>query len=110
MRKRIYSAIKVKGKKLYEYARNNIEVDIPKRNIEIYSIKLIDFCKKDKTIVFEVECSKGTYIRSLCEDIAEKLGTIGYMKELRRTRVGEFILCNNLHSLFQLIFIKMKIG
>ena len=86
----IYSAIKVKGKKLYEYARNNIEVDIPKRNIEIYSIKLIDFCKKDKTIVFEVECSKGTYIRSLCEDIAEKLGTIGYMKELRRTRVGEF--------------------
>ena len=86
----IYSAIKVKGKKLYEYARNNIEVDIPKRNIEIYSIKLIDFCKKDKTIVFEVECSKGTYIRSLCEDIAEKLETIGYMKELRRTRVGEF--------------------
>ena len=86
----IYSAIKVKGKKLYEYARNNIEVDIPKRNIEIYSIKLIDFYKKDKTIVFEVECSKGTYIRSLCEDIAEKLGTIGYMKELRRTRVGEF--------------------
>lgn len=86
----IYSAIKVKGKKLYEYARNNIEVDIPKRNIEIYSIKLIDFCKKDKTIVFEVECSKGTYIRSLCEDIAEKLGTIGYMKGLRRTRVGEF--------------------
>ena len=72
----IYSAIKVKGKKLYEYARNNIEVDIPKRNIEIYSIKLIDFCKKDKTIVFEVECSKGTYIRSLCEDIAEKLGTL----------------------------------
>ena len=86
----IYSAVKVNGKKLYEYARNNIEVDIPKRNIEIYSIKLIDFCKKDKTIVFEVECSKGTYIRSLCEDIAEKLGTIGYMKELRRTRVGEF--------------------
>lgn len=88
----IYSAIKVKGKKLYEYARNNIEVDIPKRNIEIYSIKLIDFCKKDKTIVFEVECSKGTYIRSLCEDIAEKLGNIGYMKELRRTKVGEFCL------------------
>ena len=85
-----YSAVKINGKKLYEYARNNIEVDIPKRNIEIYSIKLIDFCKKDKTIVFEVECSKGTYIRSLCEDIAEKLGTIGYMKELRRTRVGEF--------------------
>lgn len=88
----IYSAIKVKGKKLYEYARNNIEIEIPKRNIEIYSINLIEFNKEDKTIVFEVECSKGTYIRSLCEDIAEKLGTIGYMKELRRTRVGEFCL------------------
>lgn len=88
----IYSAIKVKGKKLYEYARNNIEIEIPKRNIEIYSINLIEFNKEDKTIIFEVECSKGTYIRSLCEDIAEKLGTIGYMKELRRTKVGEFCL------------------
>ena len=88
----IYSAIKVKGKKLYEYARNNIEIEIPKRNIEIYSINLIEFNKEDKTLVFEVECSKGTYIRSLCEDIAEKLGTIGYMKELRRTKVGEFCL------------------
>lgn len=88
----IYSAIKVKGKKLYEYARNNIEIEIPKRNIEIYSINLIEFNKEDKTIMFEVECSKGTYIRSLCEDIAEKLGTIGYMKELRRTKVGEFCL------------------
>lgn len=86
----IYSAIKVNGKKLYEYARNNIEVDIPKRNIKIYSINLIEYSKKDRIVVFEVECSKGTYIRSLCEDIAEKLGTIGYMKELRRTRVGEF--------------------
>lgn len=88
----IYSAIKVKGKKLYEYARNNIEIKIPKRNIEIYSINLIEFNKEDKTIMFEVECAKGTYIRSLCEDIAEKLGTIGYMKELRRTKVGEFCL------------------
>lgn len=88
----IYSAIKVKGKKLYEYARNNIEIEIPKRNIEIYSINLIEFNKENKTIVFEVECSKGTYIRSLCEDIAEKLETIGYMKELRRTKVGEFCL------------------
>ena len=88
----IYSAIKVKGKKLYEYARNNIEIEIPKRNIEIYSINLIEFNKEDKTIMFEVECSKGTYIRSLCEDIAEKFGTIGYMKELRRTKVGEFCL------------------
>lgn len=91
----IYSAIKIKGKKLYEYARKNIEVEIPKRTIEIYSIKFIDFNKENKTIVFEVQCSKGTYIRSLCEDIAEKMGTVGYMKELERARVGEFDISNS---------------
>lgn len=91
----IYSAIKIKGKRLYEYARKNIEVEIPKRTIEIYSMKLIDFSKENKTIVFEVECSKGTYIRSLCEDIAEKMGTVGYMKELERARVGEFDISNS---------------
>lgn len=85
-----YSAIKIKGKKLYEYARKNIAVEIPKREIEIYKINLINQNKNDGTIVFEVECSKGTYIRSLCEDIATKLGTIGYMKELERVQVGEF--------------------
>lgn len=86
----IYSAIKVKGKKLYEYARNNMEVEIPKREIEIYSIQLVDFDCESNQIKFSVECSKGTYIRSLCEDIAEKLGTVGYMIELDRVRVGDF--------------------
>lgn len=86
----IYSAIKVKGKKLYEYARNNIDVQIPKRSIEIYEINLVNINTEVFEIKFEVECSKGTYIRSLCEDIAEKLGTIGYMKDLKRTKVGEF--------------------
>lgn len=85
-----YSAIKVNGKKLYEYARNNKEVEIPKRNIEIYNIKLLELDTKIAQIKFEVECSKGTYIRSLCEDMAEKLGTVGYMKELERSRVGQF--------------------
>lgn len=90
----IYSAIKIKGKKLYEYARANQEVEIPKRNIEIYNIQLLKFDFEKNQIEYEVECSKGTYIRSLCEDIAEKLGTIGYMKELKRSKVGDFEICN----------------
>lgn len=88
----IYSAIKINGKKLYEYARNGIEVEIPKREIEIYNIKLINLDKNEKEIKFEVECSKGTYIRILCEDIAKKLDTIGYMKKLTRTKVNNFKL------------------
>ena len=86
----IYSAIKVKGKKLYEYARKQQEVQIPSRKITIYDIKLLGIDKENYEIQFEVRCSKGTYIRSICEDIAKKIGTIGYMKELQRTQVGNF--------------------
>lgn len=86
----IYSAIKLNGRKLYDYARKGIEVEVPVRNIEIYSMELIDFNALKQTICFEVECSKGTYIRSLCEDVAEKLGTVGYMLDLDRRKVGEF--------------------
>lgn len=86
----IYSAIKVKGKKLYEYARSGEKVEVQARQIEIYNIELEKVNAKNEEIVFKVECSKGTYIRSLCEDIATRLGTIGYMKELNRTRVGSF--------------------
>ncbi len=88
----IYSAIKVKGKKLYEYARNNQEVKIEPRKITIYEINLLKIDKSRNEIQFEVKCSKGTYIRSLCEDIAKALGTVGYMKELERTEVGDFKL------------------
>ena len=88
----MYSAIKVKGKKLYEYARKGQEVDIPTRQITIYGIKIVEINEADNQIIIEVKCSKGTYIRSLCEDIAEKLETVGYMKELMRTQVGEFII------------------
>lgn len=84
----IYSAIKIKGKKLYEYARSGKEVDIPKRSIEIYNTELIKI--EEDEITFKVSCSKGTYIRSLCEKIAEDLNTVGYMKELQRVQVGEF--------------------
>ena len=86
----IYSAIKVNGKKLYEYARRGQEVEIKPRQIEIYRCELKKINLEEKEICFIVHCSKGTYIRSLCEDIAEKLGTIGYMKELNRIKVGKF--------------------
>lgn len=90
----IYSAIKVNGKKLYEYARKNQEVKIEPRKIEIYDMKLININNEEKCIEFEVKCSKGTYIRSLCEDIAERLNNVGYMKELEREQVGEFKIEN----------------
>ena len=77
-------------KKLYEYARSGKSVEVKPRNIEIFDIDLISVCSKNKEIVFKVWCSKGTYIRSLCEDIAEKIGTVGFMSELNRIRVGEF--------------------
>ncbi len=86
----IYSAIKVKGKKLYEYARKGQEVEIPTRKITIYSIELKQIKKEKNIIIFDVYCSKGTYIRTLCEDIAKKLNTIGYMQNLLRIQVGEF--------------------
>lgn len=92
----MYSAIKIKGKKLYEYARKNIKVEVEPRQIEIYSIELSDINKTEQTISFKVKCSKGTYIRSLCEDIAEKLGTVGYMKELNRTQVGIFNITDSI--------------
>ena len=85
-----YSAIKVNGKKLYSYARKGIKIEIEPRNIEIYNIELMNINKEEKQISFRVSCSKGTYIRSLCEDIADKLGTVGYMKDLKRTKVGDF--------------------
>ncbi len=86
----IYSAIKVNGKKLYEYARKGQEVEVKPRKIEIYDIKLIKYSIQEKTIEFEVYCGKGTYIRSLCEDISKKFETVGYMKNLKRIQVGDF--------------------
>lgn len=87
-----YSAIKVNGKKLYEYAREDKDIEIKPREIEIYSIKILHINYDENEIDFEVSCSKGTYIRTLCEDIAEKLETCGYMKELKRIRIDNFKL------------------
>ena len=88
----IYSAIKVNGKKLYEYAREGIEVALPKREVDIKSIELISDIEYGKNIKFKIRTtvSKGTYIRSLVKDIADKLNTIGIMSSLRRTKQGRF--------------------
>lgn len=84
----MYSAIKVNGKKLYEYARNGETVEVEPRDIELYDVKLLNIY--DDEIEFEVSCSKGTYIRVVCEDIAKALGTIGTMSALKRTVVDKF--------------------
>ena len=84
----IYSAIKINGKKLYEYARKNEQVELPKRTINISHIELISY--HDDLIKFKVTVSKGTYIRSLINDIANKLNTVGTMVSLCRTKQGIF--------------------
>ena len=89
----IYSAVKVNGKKLYEYARNNEEVVLPKREVDIKEIELISDVKQENNkIIFNISClvSKGTYIRALAYDIAKILGTIGVMSKLKRTKQGKF--------------------
>ena len=84
----IYSAVKVRGKKLYEYAREGKEVELPKRTINITDIELISF--NNDEIVFKSTVSKGTFIRSLIEDICTKLNTVGTMSKLIRTKQGNF--------------------
>lgn len=97
----IYSAIKVNGKKLYEYARNHEDVEIQPRTIRILEIELLSVL--DHRIQFRTKCSKGTYIRSLCVDIAEKLGYPGHMSHLIRSQSGHFRIedCVTLEQLEQ---------
>lgn len=80
----MYSSIKINGKKLYEYAREGIEVERPKRKINIYNIELLDLNILEKTIKIKVSCSKGTYIRTLCEDISEKLNTVRVYERIKK--------------------------
>ena len=86
----MFSAKKIGGVKLYELARKNIIVDRKPTQINISDINLINF--NETNIVFTVSCSKGTYIRVLGKEIAEKLGTVGYLNSLIRTRVGEYFI------------------
>ena len=97
----IYSAVKVNGKKLYEYARNGEYVELPKREVDIKEIKLIsDINNTNNKTIFKIRClvSKGTYIRALVNDIAGILNTVGVMSELKRTKQGIFDI-NDCYSL-----------
>ncbi len=96
----MYSALKVEGKKLYELARKGIEVEREARPIEIYKLELKHFCQSEArtTLTLVVQCSKGTYIRVLGEDIAKALGTCGTMSFLLRTQVGQYFI-NEAHTL-----------
>lgn len=92
----MYSALKVNGKKLYDLAREGIEIERKKRKVNIYDIELLDFAFPKATI--RVTCSKGTYIRTLVDDIGEKLGTLAYVNELARVRVGDFDIKDSIKS------------
>lgn len=89
----MYSAVKVNGKKLYELAREGKEIERKSRTIEVYDIRIRQFLPPDK-VEIDVDCSKGTYIRTLCADIGKALGCGGHMAELLRTKTGTFSLEN----------------
>ncbi len=92
----MYSAIKINGQKLYDLARQGIEVERNSREVSIYNIQILEIDEQKQYARFSVECSKGTYIRSLCYDIGEKLGTYGTMGNLERTKTSCFIKENSI--------------
>lgn len=104
----IYSAVKVNGKKLYDYARNNEDVILPKKEVSIYKLELISF---DDEVKIKCKVSKGTYIRALIRDICAYLGTYGIMTDLVRTKLGNYDIsdayslediCNGKYKLYSL--------
>lgn len=105
----MYSALKVNGKKLYELARAGIEVERKPRRVVINSLRVNDINLEDdiKTVTITVDCSKGTYIRTLCDDIGKKLGCGACMMSLKRTRVGDFIIDDTL-TLNQIAALTLK--
>ena len=80
----------MKGKKLYQYARKGTLIEVPPRLVKIEKIKFLSYSSEEKKVNFLVECSKGTYIRSLVKDMAEKLGTFATVSQLRRISSGKF--------------------
>jgi len=86
----VYSAIKIDGKRAYDRARSGEEVEMPSREVDIETLKLIDSPQNGEVSSFFVRCGKGTYVRALGRDMAKKLGTEGHIVSLRRTRVGPF--------------------
>ncbi|MCL2353942.1 MAG: tRNA pseudouridine(55) synthase TruB, partial [Defluviitaleaceae bacterium] len=103
----MYSAIKIKGKKLYEYARKGIEIERKSRRIDIFKLEVLKWNLEatPQTFTVRVGCSKGTYIRTLCNDIGEKLGTLAHMGHLLRSSSGDF----NLQSALTLDTLKKAI-
>lgn len=85
-----YSAVKINGKKLYEYARNNIDIELPKRLVKINTLEIISF--ENDLLVIKTNVSKGTYIRALIQDICGKLNASGTMKDLKRTKQGDYFI------------------
>lgn len=88
-----YSAIKVNGRRAYDLARMGESIELPERKITIFDIRVIKYALPK--ILMEIKCSKGTYIRSICSDIGDKLGYGGYMSFLIRTSTGKFNLSNS---------------
>ena len=86
----IYSAIKVNGKKLYEYARKGEDVEIKPRKVIIYKLDIINYKPETRELELYIECSKGTYIRSIANDLGENLGTYGHLTKLIRIKAGCF--------------------
>ena len=99
----MYSAIKVKGKKLYELAREGIEVEREPRKVYIYNIEILNYSLD--TIFLRVYCSKGTYIRTLCYDIGKNLGCGAHMSKLERTKVG----CFDINTCYRLDTIEQQV-
>lgn len=86
----VYSAIKVNGKKLYEYARKGEEVKIEPRGVNISELKVLNFDETNRQLELYISCSKGTYIRSIANDLGEELGTYGHLIKLIRVQAGDF--------------------
>jgi tRNA pseudouridine55 synthase len=86
----VFSAIRIEGRRAYDIARSGESIEMKPRQITIHSLVITDFDPLSKSVSFRVECGKGTYIRSLGHDLAKKLGGLGYIKSLRRTKVGHF--------------------
>lgn len=88
----MHSALHHQGTRLYKLARRGLDVERPAREITIHELELVDIKKESQTLLFDVTCSKGTYVRVLCEDLARSLGTVGHMSFLVRRGSGPFTL------------------
>lgn len=106
-----FSAIKIDGQRAYDLARKGVEVAMPERIVTIYKLELLEELPQNQA-KFRVECSKGTYVRTLGKDLARKLGTVGHLRELRRTKCGNFSIENTilLENLKKVVHIEVLRG